>query len=284
MRTARGMVGLLGLRLGSEGRAPGDVAERTLNALLDQAAVAVERAELMQEQAESRARAETEELRTALLSSLGHDLKTPLTAIRGALETLAASGEALPPATRADLLATAIEETARLSRWLGNILDLVRLEGGQVKARLEALDLAEALETAAARAERASGRTILRDVPASLPRPRLDPALLDQILANLLDNALKFSGPTGQVRLAAWREGAEVAVAVEDDGPGIAQADLLRVFDPFFRARRTDRVAAGSGLGLAICRGLAAVMGGRIAAESPIAGGRGTRILLRFPA
>jgi two-component system sensor histidine kinase KdpD len=146
------------------------------------------------------------------------------------------------------------------------------------------VDLAEALETAAARAERASGREIGRDLPQDLPRPRLDLVLLDQILGNLLDNALKFSGPRGRVSVAVRREGPEVVLAVEDDGPGIPPADLHRVFDPFFRASRTDRIAAGSGLGLAICRGLVAAMGGRIAAESPIRDGRGTRMTLRFPA
>jgi two-component system sensor histidine kinase KdpD len=146
------------------------------------------------------------------------------------------------------------------------------------------VDLAEAVEAAAARSERASGRTVHHDLAERLPAPRLDPALLDQILANLLDNALKFSGPPGRVSVAAWREGTDVAIAVEDDGPGIPPADLARVFDPFFRATRTDRVAAGSGLGLAICRGLARAMGGRIAAESPVRVGRGTRVTLRFPA
>jgi two-component system sensor histidine kinase KdpD len=114
--------------------------------------------------------------------------------------------------------------------------------------------------------------------------PRLDPALLDQVLANLLDNALKFSAPEGRVTLRLTRAGPEVAIAVEDDGPGIPREDLHRVFDPFFRATRTDRVAAGSGLGLAICRGLVQAMGGRITAESPVTpDGRGTRMVVRFP-
>ena len=96
---------------------------------------------------------------------------------------------------------------------------------------------------------------------------------------------MKFSGPSGRVAVGARREGAEVALWVQDDGPGIPAKDLPRVFDPFFRASRSDRVAAGSGLGLAICRGLAAAMGGgRIAAESPVRDGLGTRVTVRFPA
>jgi two-component system sensor histidine kinase KdpD len=239
----------------------------------------------MEERARGDARQETEALRTALLTSLGHDLKTPLTSIRGAIGTLRASGDALTPAARDDLLLTAEEETARLSRWIANILDMVRIENRQIAPRQEVVDLADAAENAAARAGRASGRTIRCDSAPGLIAPRLDPVLLDQVLANLLDNALKFSGTEGRVTLAARREGPEVTLIVEDDGPGIPRDDLHRVFDPFFRATRTDRVVAGSGLGLAIARGLVHAMGGRIAAESPIMTDvRGTRMTVRFPA
>ncbi|TDH59742.1 sensor histidine kinase KdpD [Dankookia rubra] len=284
MRTAHGLAGLVGLRQPEGGGALHGEADRALDALLDQAAVALERAELMEERARGEARAETEVLRTALLTSLGHDLRTPLTSIRGAIATLRTSGPALSEATRADLLAAAEEETERLSRWIANILGIVRIESRQIEPRRETVDLAEAAETAVARSVRAQGREIALAPGARLAAPRLDPALLDQVLANLLDNALKFSGPGGHVAVRLRREGAEVAIAVEDDGPGIPRADLHRVFDPFFRATRTDRVAAGSGLGLAICRGLVHAMGGRIAAESPtLPNGRGTRMLVRVP-
>lgn len=144
--------------------------------------------------------------------------------------------------------------------------------------------MAEALREAADRAERARpGVPIARDLPDTLPVPRLDPVLLDRVLENLLDNARKFSGPGGAVRVAAQREKGEVALTVEDDGPGIPAADLPHVFAPFFRASRADRAAAGSGLGLAICRGLVGAMGGRIAADSPAREGRGTRATVRFP-
>ncbi len=280
IRTTERILGLLALR-------PGEALEgerdRTLGALLDQAAVAMERVQLMQDRARSAARSETEALRNALLTSLGHDLRTPLTTIRGAAETLLAH-DGFPPEARRELLLSITEEATRMGSFLTNILEMVRIEAGEITPRREPLDLAEAIGSAAARATRRSGRTVACDVPERLPRPKLDPDLLEQVLANLLENALKFSGPAGQVAIRAWRDGAEVAVAVEDDGPGIAAADLARIFDPFFRATRTDRVAAGSGLGLAICRGLVGAMGGRILAESPVAAGRGTRMLLRFPA
>ena len=281
LRTANGILGLLGLRP-ADGAVADPERERTLAALLDQAAVALDRALLMEERAQATARKEAEALRDALLTSLGHDLRTPLTAIRGAADTLRESGAKLSEAARADLLATIGEEAVRMNRFLGNILEMARIEAGALTPAREPLDLVEAAEAAALRAERLTGRRILRDLPSGLPRPRLDAVLLDQVLANLLDNALKFSGPQGQVRITLAREGAEMVLTVEDDGPGIPAADLPHVFSPFHRASRTDRVAAGSGLGLAICRGLAAAMQGRILAESPIANGRGTRMQLRF--
>lgn len=283
MRTARGLAGLVGLRAPQGGPLEAE-ADRALDALLDQAGVALERAELMEDRARGEARAETESLRSALLTSLGHDLKTPLTSIRGAIGTLRTAGPALSEATRADLLATAEEEAARLSRWIANILDMVRIEHRQIEPRREPVDLVDAVETAVARATQVRGGRIAIEAESRPEAPRLDPVLLDQVLANLLDNALKFSSTDGRVAVRVRREGAEAIIAVEDDGPGIDAGDLHRIFDPFFRATRTDRVAAGSGLGLAICRGLVQAMDGRIAAESPIAEARGTRIVIRFPA
>ncbi len=285
MGGTRAVVGLLGVKLPEEAGPLDAERSKALDALLDQAVIALERAELMEERARGEARHETEALRTALLTSLGHDLKTPLTSIRGAIGTLRASGESLTPAARDDLLLTAEEETARLTRWIANILDMVRIENRQITPRQEMVDLAEAAESAALRTARATGRHVGRDLTPGLVAPRLDPVLLDQVLANLLDNAQKFSGPEGLVMLRTRRDGADVVLVVEDDGPGIPRTDLHRVFDPFFRATRTDRVAAGSGLGLAISRGLIQAMGGRIVAESPVTtDGRGTRVTVRFPA
>jgi two-component system sensor histidine kinase KdpD len=284
MRSSRAVLGLLGIRLDDDAGALDAERSRALDALLDQAAIALERAELIEERARGEARSETEALRAALLTSLGHDLKTPLTSIRGAIGTLRASGEALTLAAREDLLLTAEEETARLSRWIANILEIVRIENRQIEPRREIVDLSDAAESAASRAARAAGREVLRELVPGLLAPRLDPVLLDQVLANLLDNALKFSGESGRVTLRTVDDGDNTALIVEDDGPGIPSADLHRVFDPFFRAGRTDRIAAGSGLGLAIARGLVSAMGGRIAAESPVLpGGRGTRVTIRFP-
>ena len=171
-----------------------------------------------------------------------------------------------------------------MTRFINNILDMVRMEAGEITPKREPVDIVEALEAAALRAERATGRIVIRALPVSLPVPRLDPVLLAQILGNLLDNAMKYSPVSGRVEVGARRDGAEMLVWVQDNGPGIPAKDLPHIFDPFFRASRSDHIAAGSGLGLAICRGLAGAMGGRIAAESPVQGGHGTRITLRFHA
>lgn len=283
MRTARGAVGLIGIHVG-DGQPPLDTsAERALTALIDQAAVALERADLMEERAKTDARVETEALRTALLTSLGHDLRTPLTAIRGSIATVLQAGPALNEATRIDLLRAAEEETIRLGGWLNNILDIVRLESGQISPRRDQVDIADALQTTADRASRVHRRRVEVRAPDGLVANHLDASLLDQVLSNLVDNALKFSGPDGRVSLEAAREADGVAIAVSDDGPGIPPADLPRIFDPFYRATRTDRIAAGSGLGLAIARGLTQAMKGRISARSPVAQGHGTRVNLWFP-
>jgi two-component system sensor histidine kinase KdpD len=162
---------------------------------------------------------------------------------------------------------------------------MVRIENRQITPKREVVDLTDAVQAAVRRAERDGARRIVISGAPDLLAPRLDPTLLDQVLGNLLDNALKFSGAAGAVGVRTAREGPEYVIVVEDDGAGIPPEDLHRVFDPFHRATRTDRIAAGTGLGLSICRGLVQAMGGRIEAESPIApDGRGTRITLRFPA
>ncbi|MBP0492617.1 sensor histidine kinase [Pararoseomonas indoligenes] len=283
LTAGQGPAGLVGLRFAVRTEPLDAERARALDALLDQAAVALERADLMEERARGAARAEADSLRTTLLTSLGHDLRTPLTGIRGSLETLRTMGDALSPEARADLILAAEEETARLARFATDVLNMVRVEAGAVTPRREPLDLPSAIEAAAERAEHAAGRSLERRLDGRLPTPSLDPVLFDGILSNLLDNAMKFSGSDGHVVISARREGANVLVQVEDDGPGIPRQDLVRIFDPFFRASRTDRIAAGTGLGLAIARGLTRAMGGEIAAESPLRDGRGTRMSLRFP-
>ena len=261
MRTVRGGTGLLGVRAEMLD-AP---SLQALEALADQAAVALERVGLANTAARSAAMEETQKLRTALLASLGHDLRTPLTGIRGAAETLRTVS--LPEATRADLLASIEQDVGRMTGFLANITDLTRLESGEIAPRLAAVPAADIVEAALARVPGASGFAVA--VPDPPPRVLADPALLEQALVNVLDNAVKYSPSGAFAAVRVSNEPGHVRFAVADEGVGIAADDLAHVFDSFFRARRGDRVAPGTGLGLAIARGLVEAMGGTITAISP---------------
>ena len=265
MRTGRGVLGVLGARPESDAfDAP---LLQALEALADQAAVALERVRLMNQAARAKALEETQRLRTALLNSLGHDLRTPLTGIRGAAGTLRASWNVLTEATRTDLLASIEDDTARMAQFLANIMDLTRLESGQIRPRLEPIAASEVAEAAIARVAGAAFAALSAADPE--PRVKADPALLEQALVNLLDNAVKYSPAGSHISLRIVPETDHVGIAVADEGVGIPADDLPHVFDSFYRARRGDRVPPGTGLGLAIASGLVEAMGGRIEAASP---------------
>ena len=284
LATEAGAIGVLGVRPETP---PAEPVIQTLSALADQAALAAERLRLATSAAEARAHESTQRLRTALLSSLSHDLRTPLTAIRGAAETLRSAWAQLSPETRSDLLSSIEHDTARMHRFLANITDMTRIESGEITPHLTATELGEVVEAAVARQE--NGLLILVNIPPGIPPVIADPVLLEQVLVNLLDNAVKYSPANGTVAVAARREGAEIAISVSDEGIGIAPEDLPHVFDSFYRAGRGDRVAPGTGLGLAIARGFTVAMGGRIEAASPRPdapplGFPGTVITLHLPA
>ena len=283
MRTVRGLLGVLGVHM--EGGRFDATAAQTLATLADQAAVALERVKLANEAARAAAMEETQKLRTALLNSLSHDLRTPLTGIRGAAETLGSAWERLEPATRADLLASIKEDTARMTRFLANIMDLTRLESGQVAPRLQPVQALDLIDAAIARVPDAGH--VLVNVPADLPAVRADPALLEQVLVNVLDNAVRYAPLGSDVRIRGAAGGGQVSLEISDEGIGIPADDLPHVFDSFYRARRGDRTAPGTGLGLAIARGMMEAMGGSIQAISPRPdaardGSPGTIVVLRL--
>jgi two-component system sensor histidine kinase KdpD len=282
LRTVRGRLGVLGVCPGAELTDP---LLQALEALADQAAVALERVRLAGQAARAEAMEETQALRTALLASLSHDLRTPLTGIQGSAGTLRTSWDALKPETRTDLLASIEDDVGRMTRFLANIADLTRLESGQVKPRLASVAVEEVVEAAIGRMP--DVLSIATDVPREL-FVRADAALLEQALFNVLDNARKYSPLGSFIRVHASPAGDQVAIAVSDEGVGIPADDLGHVFDSFFRASRTDRTAPGTGLGLAIARGLVEAMGGTVAARSPnpttpVGGLPGTIITLSMP-
>jgi two-component system sensor histidine kinase KdpD len=277
-------IGVLGAKPNA---APPEPVAQTLSALADQTAQALERVRLTVNAAETVAKEDSQKLRTALLSSLSHDLRTPLTAIRGAAETLASTGATLPEATRADLLASITQDTERMTKFLSNIMEMARVETGDIVAKRERVALTDIIEAAIARVPGATYAGVNIDNDAN--HVMADAALLEQIIVNLLDNAVKYAPEGSRISVAASRAGANIAITVADEGVGIAASDLPHVFDSFFRATRGDRVAPGTGLGLAIAKAFAEAMGGSIRAQSPrldlpADGAPGTVIRLEIPA
>jgi two-component system sensor histidine kinase KdpD len=282
LRTVRHNFGVIGVRPSSGfDQALG----QSLLSLAEQAASALERVRLTAASARTEAQAETQKLRTALLNSLSHDLRTPLTSIRGAAGSLRTSWASLPPEVRDDLLSSIELDIVRMTRFLANITEMTRLETGEIAPRLEPVDLAKSAQAAAARVPGLAG--LSQHVPADLPKLAADPALLEQVLVNLFENAAKYGPEGGVVEVSARRDGSDAVILITDHGPGIPAPDLPHIFDSFYRARLGDRIVPGTGLGLAIARGLTEAMGGTIAAFSPRPGAPpegppGTAIELRL--
>lgn len=256
---------------------------RLLDALIDQIALALERLRLTEDLAATQLATETERLRTALLNSVSHDLRTPLVTIIGAAGHLAEAD--LPADTRRGLAENIHEEGERLDRYVQNLLDMTRLGHGALKPRLGPQDLAEIVGGARARMKGVlRGHNLQVDLAANLPLVLADGVLLEQVLVNILDNAAKYSPAGTTVNIAALLQRDRVELSVTDRGPGIPRDDLVRVFDMFYRVAGGDRQRAGTGLGLAICKGLVEAMGGTIRAEAGNRpDGTGTRIVMALP-
>jgi two-component system, OmpR family, sensor histidine kinase KdpD len=213
--------------------------------------------------------AETERLRAALLTSISHDLRTPLASILGAVSTLRSFPQRYSASERDELLATLQEEAERLNRFVSNLLDMTRLESGAVELKLELIDVAEIVGSALQRAGNVlAGHHVEVELDSHLPMLRIDAVLFEQVLFNLLDNAAKYSPSGSRIDVRASRDGELIEIEVVDEGPGIPPADLERIFDKFYRVQAQDRRRAGTGLGLAICRGFVEALGGSIVARN----------------
>jgi two-component system sensor histidine kinase KdpD len=283
MRTGRGPVGVVGIDSDKPGALLTPDQRRLLDALMDQAALAIERVFLVEDMERVKRTVETDRLRSALLTSISHDLKTPLAAVLGAAGTLRNLSGHLDDAQKAELLATIVDESERLNRFIANLLDMTRLESGAVAPNLAAHDLGEIVGSALRRAAKILARHEVEvDVEADLPMLQVDAVLFEQALFNLLDNAAKYAAPGTTVRLRARREADAVVLQVLDEGEGIPPADLEHVFDKFYRAQKGDQVRAGTGLGLAISRGFVEAMGGTIVAANRT-DGRGAVFTIRLP-
>jgi two-component system, OmpR family, sensor histidine kinase KdpD len=279
----RDVVGVCGIepKNASEPFSPQE--DRILTSILDQTAIAIDRSLLVAESIRAATLEENEKLRTTLLSSLSHDLRTPLASITGAVTSLRELGDKMPPQDRQDLLASIEEESGRLTRFVKNLLDMSRIEAGALEVRRDWVDVADAVRGAKERARKTfPNQKVAVSIARDLPFIRGDANLLQQVLFNLLDNAHKYGGGSDAI-IHARQEGSYVVVTVTDEGPGVKPADLERIFEKFYRGGRPDGRKAGTGLGLSICRGLVEAMGGTIVAQSPAIRRRGTRIVMRFP-
>jgi len=267
LRTGRMAVGVIGLDNDRQGPLLTPEQQRLFDALADQAAVAIERIQLVADVDRAKLAAEADRLRSALLTSISHDLKTPLAAIMGAAGVLREFDPSLPDEGRAELLSTVLDESERLNRFIANLLDMTKIESGAMEPNYAWHYVGDIVGSALRRAAKitAEHRTEV-DMPPDLPMLRLDPVLFEQVLFNLVDNAAKYAPAGSTIRLQGWRDNGAIMLQVMDEGPGIPPGDLDRVFNTFHRVRKGDSVRAGTGLGLSICRGFVEAMGGTISA------------------
>ncbi|EKT4521227.1 sensor histidine kinase KdpD [Pseudomonas putida] len=256
---------------------------RLLMALGQPLAQALARARLGEQLEAARLHGETEQLRSALLASVSHDLRTPLTAMRGSIDSLLALGGAIPPDDRRELLEGTRNEAERLDRYIQNLLDMTRLGHGTLKLARDWVAPADIVGSALNRL-----RVVLAplrvhtDVPAELPLLFVHAALIEQALINVLENAARFSPANGRLELRVALQDEQLCFAVSDQGPGIPVAEREMIFDMFYTAARGDRGGQGTGLGLAICQGMIGAHGGKILVGDGI-DGQGTCITLCLP-
>ncbi len=269
MRTGRGPIGVIGIDNDRTGPLLTPDQRRLLDALVDQGALAIERVLLVEDMDRVKRTVESERLRSALLTSISHDLKTPLASVLGAASTMRDLAGALSDTEKRDLLATVIDESERLNRFIANLLDMTKLESGAIVPNTALHDLGEIVGSALRRASKIlTAHKVELLLAADLPMLQLDAVLFEQVLFNLLDNAAKYSPPDTTVSITSRRERDQIVLDVADEGGGIPPDELESVFDKFYRAQKGDHVRPGTGLGLAISRGFVEAMRGTISAAN----------------
>lgn len=258
---------------------------RTVELLVRQAALALERLSLAAQREAAEVAIEAERLRATLLSSISHDLRTPLASIEGAGTALLEGDPSTLGASASELLETIVEESQRMTRMVTNLLDMARVESGTLTARKSWVPLEEIIGVARLRLDRQlSGRPVEVRLPEAPFLVFVDELLMEQALVNLLDNACRYTPAETPIAIGAWTSGHEVVVEVADRGPGIPEDEAEAVFQKFYRlaakGSSADRTTTGTGLGLAICRGVVEAHGGRIWMESRPGGGAAFRIAI----
>jgi two-component system sensor histidine kinase KdpD len=275
-------VGALGLKPAEIDRCLVPEQRRLLETCASLIALAIERDQSVLEAHEAQLEARTEQFRSSLLNSVSHDLRTPLAAIAGASTGLLESEGAQDEKMRKELLHSIAEESHRLSRLVDNLLDMTRLESGAVKLNLQWHVLEELVGSALGRLRRELQRhKVQTDISHELPLIHVDGLLLEQVLVNLLDNAVRYTPPGSTIEIAARKSADAVEVRVADNGPGLPPGSEVKVFDKFFRAASAAPDARrGVGLGLSICRSIVQAHGGQISAYNRAGGGAEFVVLL----
>ncbi|MCP1842499.1 two-component system sensor histidine kinase KdpD [Bradyrhizobium sp. USDA 4524] len=283
MRTGRGPIGVIGIDDDRTGPLLTPDQRRLLDALVDQGALAIERVLLVEDMDRVKRTVESDRLRGALLTSISHDLKTPLASVLGSASALRDLGANLSDAQKHDLLATVIDESERLNRFIANLLDMTKLESGAIVPNTARHDVGEIVGSALRRASKILvHHRVSLELAADLPMLELDAVLFEQVLFNLLDNAAKYAPSDTTISIRGARDRDTIALQILDEGNGIPAAELESVFDKFYRAEKGDHVRPGTGLGLAISRGFVEAMRGTIAAANR-ADRSGAVITIRLP-
>lgn len=274
LRAAEEPVGALLVVAGGPGAlAFGRAERRVIETFANQAALAVEQGQLEAQQRRARALEDTDRLRTTLLNSVSHDLRTPLAAIKASASSLLADDVRWDDQQRREFLTTIDTETDRLTRLVHNLLDMSRIESGALESRLAETSVADVLGPVVRRARTVASQRVDVRIPETLPPVLADPVRLEQVLTNLLDNACRYA-PGSPVTVSA-RElpAAAVQISVADHGPGVPPQERERVFGQFYRLKGGGRRPDGTGMGLAICRGIIDALHGTIRLETTPGGG-----------
>lgn len=273
LRTKKEVCGVMGIRSGDPHTYFEPEQLRLLEAFASLASMAVTRAQLAVQAREAQTVAESERLRTALFNSLSHDLRTPLASIVGATSCLLESDHVYSPESHRDLLLSIQQGTLRMTHFVNNLLDMARLESGLVKPSRDWYDMHDIVGVAVNRLDESLGsRPVKINIESNLPLVKVDFVLIEQVIVNLLDNAIKYSEPGSEIIIEAKKHENEIKVEVSDLSPDIPEDDLELIFDKFYRLH-SPRLVSGTGLGLAICKGFVEAHGGKIWAANKKGGG-----------
>ncbi|KAB0667515.1 sensor histidine kinase KdpD [Oryzomonas japonica] len=281
LQTPASVLAVMGVRLENDVEYRSTESRRLLDAFATQAAMAMERVQFSRQAEQAQILQARENLERALLNSISHDLRTPLASVTGVLTSLRDEGAHLSDPARRELLDTACGEAERLNRFVGNLLDMTRIEAGAIRLNLEPCDVQDLVGCALAVLEpRIENREISFRMLPIMPLVPMDLVLMTQVLVNLLENSVKYSPPATPIEIAARTDATRLIIEITDHGPGVPEKDLQRVFDKFYRIPVPEG-AGGTGLGLSICKGIVEAHGGTIRAENRPGGGLG--IVLHLP-